>query len=123
MFDFKFLSGEDIVNILLSFDEELKESWNIYQEILFAINNRNFNKFKEIIENYYYKVQNTYMKISLKTFKKYLKYIENSLTYDFSNGIIEGINRSIKVQKHIAYGYKSFFNFRNRILIKANLIA
>ncbi len=47
MFDFKFLFSEDIMNILLSFDEELKESWNIYQEILFAINDRNYNKFLE----------------------------------------------------------------------------
>lgn len=123
MFDFKFLSDENKVDILLSFNDELKEAYNIYQEILIAINNRNFNKFKKIIENYYYKVKSSYMKTTLKTFKKYLKYIENSLTYEFSNGVIEGINRSIKVQKHIAYGYKSFFNFRNRILIKANLIA
>ncbi len=50
MFD---LSSEEIVNILLSFDEELKESWNIYQEILFAINNKNYNKLKKIISNYY----------------------------------------------------------------------
>ncbi len=62
MFDFKFLSSEDVVNILLSFDGELKESWNIYQKILFAINDRNFNKFKKIINDYCYEVKNPYIK-------------------------------------------------------------
>ena len=63
------------------------------------------------------------MKTSLKTFKKYLDYIENSLNYHYNNGLIEGINRKIKTLKRSAYGYKSFYHFRARILINNNLLA
>ncbi|HKK95691.1 MAG TPA: transposase, partial [Anaerovoracaceae bacterium] len=49
-------------------------------------------------------------------------YVENALKYEYSNGTIEGLNNYIKVIKRIAFGYKSFFHFRNRILISRNLI-
>lgn len=62
------------------------------------------------------------MKVSLKTFKKYLEYIENSLNYEYSNGKLEGINRKIKVLKYISYGYRSFANFRKRILLCASIL-
>ncbi len=44
------------------------------------------------------------MKTSLKTFKKHLEYIENSLSYNYNNGLIERINRKIKTLKRVAYG-------------------
>ncbi|MGN1319035.1 MAG: transposase [Lachnospirales bacterium] len=36
--------------------------------------------------------------------------------------IIEGINNKIKAIKQTAFGYRSFYNFRNRILIMNYLI-
>ena len=120
MFDYALLSEEEIVDIILSKNNELKIAYEIYQELLIAIQDRKFNNFKAIIEKYYY-VSNEIMKTSLKTFKKYLEYIENSLTYDYNNGLIEGINR--KIIKRIVYGYKSFYHFRSKILISNNLLA
>lgn len=122
MFDYALLSEEEIVDIILSKNSELKIAYEIYQELLIAIQDRKFNNFKAIIEKYYY-VSNEIMKTSLKTFKKYLEYIENSLTYDYNNGLIEGINRKIKTIKRTAYGYKSFYHFRAKILISNNLLA
>ena len=122
MFDYALLSEEEIVDIILSKNNELKIAYEIYQELLIAIQDRKFNNFKAIIEKYYY-VSNEIMKTSLKTFKKYLEYIENSLTYDYNNGLIEGINRKIKTIKRTAYGYKSFYHFRAKILISNNLLA
>ena len=122
MFDYALLSEEEIVDIILSKNSELKIAYEIYQELLIAIQDRKFNNFKAIIEKYY-SVSNEIMKTSLKTFKKYLEYIENSLTYDYNNGLIEGINRKIKTIKRTAYGYKSFYHFRAKILISNNLLA
>ena len=122
MFDYALLSEEEIVDIILSKNNELKIAYEIYQELLIAIQDRKFNNFKAIIEKYYY-VSNEIMKTSLKTLKKYLEYIENSLTYDYNNGLIEGINRKIKTIKRTAYGYKSFYHFRAKILISNNLLA
>ena len=116
MFDYALLSEEEIVDIILSKNNELKIAYEIYQELLIAIQDRKFNNFKAIIEKYYY-VSNEIMKTSLKTFKKYLEYIENSLTYDYNNGLIEGINRKIKTIKRTAYGYKSFYHFRAKMSV------
>ena len=62
-----------------------------------------------------------YMKTSIKTIKKYIKYVDNTLEYDYNNGILEGINNKIKVVKRIAFGYRCFYHFKNRILITQNL--
>ena len=121
IFDFSLLSENEMVDIIISKNEELKTSYEIYQESLIAIQDRNFERFKFILEKYWYSANNL-IKKSLKTFKKYLGYIENSLNYDYNNGIIEGINRKIKTLKRTAYGYKSFYHFRARILICSNLL-
>lgn len=118
MFEYRHLSEEDIVKILTSCDKELEETYEVYQSFLIAIKEKKFKKFKETLENNYHKFKNL-VKTSIRTFKKYLEYIENSLNYEYSNGRLEGINRKIKVLKYISYGYGSFVNFRKRILICA----
>lgn len=121
MFDYKYLSEEDIVKILLSCDKELEKAYELYQSFLIAIKEKKFKKFKKILKDNYCKFKNL-MKVSLKTFKKYLEYIENSLNYEYSNGKLEGINRKIKVLKYISYGYRSFVNFRKRILLCTSIL-
>ena len=121
MFDFSLLTENEMVNVIVSQNKELETSYEIYQEILIAIQDRNFARFKFIIEKYWFLSTNL-IKKSLKTFKKYLEYIESSLTYDYNNGVIEGINRKIKTLKRTTYGYKSFYHFRARILIYSNLL-
>ena len=64
----------------------------------------------------------SYIKVSLNTFKKFKPYIINAVKYKYTNGVIEGINNKIKAIKRVAFGYLSFFNFRNRILIMNHLI-
>ena len=63
------------------------------------------------------------MKTSIKTLKKHLLYIKNSLLYPYNNGRIEGINNKIKVLNRVAYGYRNFNNFKNRILLHFKLRA
>ena len=58
----------------------------------------------------------------LQTFRKLLPYIQNTCEYPtLSNGPIKGINNKIKVLKRNAYGYSSFTQFRNRILLMSKL--
>ncbi|MBP1044547.1 transposase, partial [Vagococcus sp. BWB3-3] len=61
------------------------------------------------------------MTTSLKTLKKHLPRIENTFKYSFSNGPLEGTINKIKVIKRVAYGYRSFWNFKHRILVSFNL--
>ena len=57
------------------------------------------------------------MKTSIKTIKENYEYIINSLKYKYTNGVLEGINNKIKVIKRVAFGYRSFYHFKVRILI------
>ncbi|MHD0397908.1 transposase [Staphylococcus simulans] len=60
----------------------------------------------------------------IKSFKTFLPEIQNTLKYpERSNGAIEAMNNNIKVLKRVAYGYRNFYNFRNRILVKHKLFA
>ena len=47
-------------------------------------------------------------------------YILNAFDCPYSNGFTEGCNNTIKVIKRVAYGYRSFCNFRQRILLTLN---
>ncbi|MGX7087663.1 transposase, partial [Gemelliphila palaticanis] len=57
------------------------------------------------------------VKVAINTMRKHKDYMLNSVKYDISNGSLEGINNKVKVLKRISYGYRSFYNFRLRILV------
>ncbi|MCZ2008968.1 ISL3 family transposase, partial [Enterococcus faecium] len=44
--------------------------------------------------------------------------IQNALHYSYSNGPLECLNNHIKVLKRNAYGFRSFYNFKLRIMIR-----
>ena len=117
----RYISENEIIDYLMKKDSELENAYNIYQEILYSLKKKNFNHFIQSVDKNL-KNSSGFILTALNTFKEYLSHIANSLTYDYSNGGLEGINNKIKVLKRIAYGYRSFVNFRNRILICANLM-
>jgi len=120
---FKNLMREiDIINYLLGLDPELRASYELYQYTRLSIKNKDFSLFKKVLDKNINSVSD-YMKTSIKTIKKYIGYIENTFKYDYTNGILEGINNKIKVIKRIAFGYRCFFHFKNRILITQNLVS
>lgn len=53
--------------------------------------------------------------------KNWEPYILNAFDCPYSNGFTEGVNNKIKVLKRIAFGYRSFRNFRTRILCTSNV--
>ena len=56
------------------------------------------------------------MKTALKTLTNYQDYIKNTTITPYTNGVLKGMNNQIKVIKHIAFGYRSFYHFKARIL-------
>lgn len=56
----------------------------------------------------------------LKMLQNWEPYILNAFDCHYSNGFTEGVNNKIKVLKRIAFGYRSFRNFRIRILCTTN---
>ena len=111
----------DVVNYLINTNEELKQTYLIYQEILYSFKKKDFKKLKQTLGNTNSKISN-YMKASIKTLLEFLSYIKNTFENEYHNGFIEGNNNFIKVIKRIAFGFRSFRRFKARIMICKGLI-
>lgn len=111
----------DIVDYLINIDEELKNTYLVYQELLHALKTKNYSLLKKILNNKYKDISKN-MQTSIKTLIEFLPQIENTFNTNFHNGYIEGNNNFIKVIKRIAFGFRSFKRFKARILICKGLI-
>lgn len=119
---FKELTTEqDIVNYLVSLDKEFKDTYQVYQDLLYAFQNNNINVLENVL-NIKYNNISEYMIISIKTIKSYINYIKNTFNTKYHNGYIEGNNNFIKTLKRIAFGFRSFTRFKARIMICKGLI-
>ena len=118
----KEITQKEIVTYLINTDKTLYNEYQIYQGLDKAINNRDKELFYKIVNN---NKNNKYiskdMKKVLKTFKNMEKYIKNSFDYEYSNGIVEGINNVIKQIKHTACGYKKFTHLKARVMLVKGL--
>ena len=110
----------DIVEFFLDLDPVLKASYILYQEVLTAIKYRKDNLLTSLLSTVDPLVSD-YICTAVQSMLKHLEYVKNGLRYPYNNGRIEGLNNKIKVIKRIAFGYRSFYHFRNRILISFNI--
>ena len=94
----KEITQSEMVSFMINTDSTLKADYNCYQGIINALKNRNFNKFRNII-NHPNKQLSKKMKNALKLFRENIQYIENTFNYHINNGIIEGTNNIIKAIK------------------------
>ena len=117
----KEMSQYDIVTYLINTNEELYETYQIYQSILYSIDTKNKDIFLSIINGKNLKISR-YMKKAIKTFKNMEQYILNAFDYEYSNGIVEGTNNVIKQVKHIACGYRKFKHLKARIMLIKGLL-
>ena len=115
------MTEADVVDFLVNLDDELKQTYLIYQDLLYSLKNKNYDLLKITLNNYNYNVS-SYMKTSIKTLIEFLPFIKNTFGNDYHNGYIEGNNNFIKVLKRIAFGFKSFKRFKARIMICKGLI-
>ena len=119
---FKELTTEqDIVDYLVSIDIEFEETYQVYQDLLYAIQNNNIQVLESTLNMKYNNISE-YMITSIKTLKSYAIYIKNTFNTGFHNGYVEGNNNFIKVLKRIAFGFRSFTRFKARIMICKGLI-
>ena len=117
----KEISQVDMVNYMINTNQTLKADYNCYQGIINSLKEKNFIKFKKIIEHPS-KDLSIKMKKALKLYRENIKYIENTFNYNINNGIIEGTNNIIKTIKRIAFGYKRFDHFVSRIFLIKGII-
>lgn len=112
---------QDIVDYLVSLDSELEETYQVYQDLLYAFQNNNFIVLDATLNKKFNNLSE-YMKTSIKTLKGYIEYIKNTFNTGYHNGYAEGNNNFIKVLKRIAFGFRSFTRFKARIMICKGLI-
>ena len=111
----------DVVDFLINLDDVLKETYWVYQNLLYAFKKNNFNLLYNTLNKQNNNVS-SYMKTSIKTLLEFLPYIKNTFNNNYHNGFIEGNNNFIKVIKRIAFGFRSFRRFKARIMICKGLI-
>ncbi|HHS7792900.1 TPA: ISL3 family transposase [Streptococcus pneumoniae] len=114
------LTNKEILNKLLSYSEDLKHHYQLYQLLLFHFQNKEPEKFFGLIEDNLKQVHPIFQTV-FKTFLKDKEKIVNALQLHYSNAKLEATNNLIKLIKRNAFGFRNFENFKKRILIALNI--
>lgn len=119
----KEITEKEIVTYLINTDQKLYNDYQVYQGIDRAINTKDKKLFLNIVQNNKNnKNISIKMKKALNTYINLEEYILNSFDYEYSNGIVEGMNNLIKQIKHSACGYRKFNHLKARIMLIKGLL-
>ncbi|VKZ76778.1 IS1167, transposase [Streptococcus pneumoniae] len=113
------LTNKEILDKILSYSEDLKHHYQIYQLLLFHFQNKDPEKFFGLIEDNLKQVHPIFQTV-FKTFLKNKEKIVNALQLPYSNAKLEATNNLIKLIKRNAFGFRNFENFKKRIFIALN---
>ena len=119
----KEMTEKEIVTYLINTNKTLYNDYQIYQGIDKALNNKDKELFLNIVNNNKNN-KNLSIKMSkaLKTYIDLKIYILNSFDYEYSNGMVEGMNNLIKQVKHGACGYRKFNHLKARVMLIKGLL-
>ena len=115
-----YLTNKEILDNLLSYSEDLKHHYNLYQLLLFHFQNKKPEKFFGLIEDNLKQVHPLFQTV-FKTFLKNKDKINNALQLPYSNAKLETTNNLIKLIKRNAFDFRNFDNFKKRIFIALNI--
>ena len=113
------LTNKEILEKLLSYSDELRQHYELYQLLLFHFQEKNSDHFFKLIEQEIATVNPIFQTV-FKTFLKDKDKVLNALELPYSNAKLEATNNLIKVIKRNAFGFRNFENFKKRILIALN---
>ena len=114
------LTNKGILEKLLSYSDELRQHYELYQFLLFHFQEKNSDHFFDLIEQEIATVNPIFQTV-LKTFLKDKDKVVNAMDLPYSNAKLEATNNLIKVIKRNAFGFRNFENFKKRILIALNI--
>jgi len=114
------LTNKEILDKLLSYSEDLKHHYNLYQLLLFHFQNKEPDKFFGLIEDNLKQVHPLFQTV-FKTFLKDKEKIVHALQLHYSNAKLEATNNLIKLIKRNTFGFRNFENFKKRIFIALNI--
>ena len=104
----------------MSYSEDLKHHYALFQLLLFHFQNKEPNKFFGLIEDNLKKAHPIFQTV-FKTFLKAKEKIVNSLQVPYSNAKLEATNNLIKLIKRNSFVFLNFENFKIRIFIDQNI--
>ncbi|HHV8261631.1 TPA: ISL3 family transposase, partial [Streptococcus pneumoniae] len=99
------LTNKEILNKLLSYSQDLKHHYQLYQLLLFHFQNKEPEKFFGLIEDNLKQVHPIFQTV-FKTFLKDKEKIINALQLHYSNVKLEATNNLIKLIKRNAFGFR-----------------
>ncbi|MGT2754941.1 ISL3 family transposase [Streptococcus ovis] len=113
------LTPRECLKKIFTLVPELKDYYDLYQLLLFHLQEKNTGQFWGLIQDALPHLNRTF-KTALSTFIRYKNYITNAIELPYSNAKLEATNKLIKDINRNAFGYKNFDNFKKRILIALN---
>ena len=114
------LTNQEILHQLLSYSDQLRQHYELYQLLLFHFQEKQTNHFFDLMEENLSAVHPIFQTV-FRTFLKDRDKILNALELPYSNAKLEATNNLIKVIKRNAFGFRNFDNFKKRILIALNI--
>lgn len=120
LFQRKYHTESEVLDHLLSINEQLRESYEVYQDLFTAFDAKDAEAFFELVDHLPATLDAEFKKAILYL-NKHKRAIINSLDFPYSNGKLEGKNNLIKVIKRIAFGFRTFRHLRMRVLIQQNI--
>lgn len=99
---------------------ELKGYYDLYQLLLFHLQEKNADYFFELIEEALPHLNQTF-KTALRTILHHKQHVINAIELPYSNAKLEATNKLIKDIKRNAFGFRNFDNFKKRIFIALNM--
>lgn len=114
------LTPRECLNKIFTLVPELKDYYDLYQLLLFHLQEKNTDQFWGLIQDTLPHLNRTF-KTALNTFIRYKNYISNTIELLYSNAKLEATNKLIKDIKRNAFGYRNFDIFKKRILIALNI--
>lgn len=113
------LTNQEILHKLLSYSDQLRQHYELYQLLFFHFQEKQTNHFFDLIEEVISDVHPIFQTV-FRTFLKDRDKIINALELPY-NAKLEATNNLIKVIKRNAFGFSNFDNFKKRILITLNI--
>ncbi|HEL1068448.1 TPA: ISL3 family transposase [Streptococcus equi subsp. zooepidemicus] len=115
------LTPRECLNKIFSLVPELNSYYDLYQLLLFHLQEKNAKHFFGLIHDTLPHLNQTF-KTALNTFSRYQDYITNAIQLPYSNAKLEATNKLIKDIKRNAFGFRNFDNFKKRIFLALNII-
>ena len=106
------LTNKEILEKLLSYSDELRKHYELYQLLLFHFQEKNSDHFFDLIEQEI-AIVNPIFQTVLKTFLKDKDKVLNAMELPYSNAKLEATNNLIKVIKRNAFGFRKMKTLKN----------